>query len=352
MPQYFLTVRIPAWLTYEDASDAAADFVGGEVPFYRVKSKSSAMRLLELFKTNDPKKDIGFLLMHPYSARMMAENKNILFPAFSLLDDSTLGSGKQTRLRDQTKNIEDAAVVQGPFSSPYERILNEYHLKARQWEADETEPREDGLPIEIGVILNRGNFSKLTDDEYAKLGAWLEANRRKAYQGMDPASLAKARHMEEVKNRLRTILEYNVTFRQSAAPESGAKEQPWADEAPEYLLLSQARKLIDNHVSLQTLGRLCKPNGRIRYMRKGRRCKVHVAGFLQYMKGQQSDPIWAAAYMLFLQGEKTGKTRLFWKCQNTSCAYEYPENASATDRCPKCKGECVLTQKGSPKPNR
>lgn len=131
--------------------------------------------------------------------------------------------------------------------------------------------------------------------------------------------------------------------------QASTMELPWADDAPEYLLLSQAQKLIDNRFSLQTLGRLCKPDGRIRYMRKGRRRRVHVADFLQYMKGQQSNPKWAAAYMNWLQGQKAGKTRLFWKCRDAACAHEYPEDHNATDRCPKCKGESTLTLKVAPK---
>jgi len=130
------------------------------------------------------------------------------------------------------------------------------------------------------------------------------------------------------------------------------RQQPWDDDAPEYLPLTEARKLIDDRFSLQTLGRLCKPDGRIRYMRKGQRRKVHVADFLQYMKGQQSDPDWSAAYMNWLQGQKAGRTRLFWKCQNAACANEYPEDANATDRCPKCKGQSALTLRPAPKSRR
>lgn len=84
-------------------------------------------------------------------------------------------------------------------------------------------------------------------------------------------------------------------------------------------------------------------------MRKpGRGCKVHISDFRRYMQSRQSDPRWAAAYMNWLQGQKAGKTRLFWKCR--SCGFEYPDEANATDCCPKCKSESALTPKAQPKP--
>ncbi len=132
----------------------------------------------------------------------------------------------------------------------------------------------------------------------------------------------------------------------------GTKEQPWSDDAPEYLPASEAHKLIDGQFSLQTLGRLCKPDGAIRYMQKGQRRKLHLADFLRYMKGQQSDPKWAAAYMNHLQGQKAGKVRLFWKCKNSICAHVYPDNGNAPDCCPKCKGEIGLALRHAPKPTR
>lgn len=131
-----------------------------------------------------------------------------------------------------------------------------------------------------------------------------------------------------------------------------SKEQQWRDDAPEYLPLTEIRKLIDDKLSLQTLGRLCRLDGEIRYMRKGQRCKVHVADFRRYMKGRQGDPEWSAAYMHWLKGQKAGGKRLFWKCGNPACAHEYPEDSSAGDVCPKCQGQSELALKSAPKPNR
>jgi hypothetical protein len=136
------------------------------------------------------------------------------------------------------------------------------------------------------------------------------------------------------------------------AGHAGSQQQSWANDAPEYLSLSEIRKLIDGQLSLQTLGRLCKPDGQIRFMRRGQRCKVHISDFRRCMQGRQSDPAWAAAYMNWLQGQKAGGKRLFWKCSNSACGHEYPEGANATDRCPNCKGQSRLTSKAPPSPTR
>ena len=42
-----------------------------------------------------------------------------------------------------------------------------------------------GLPREIAAILGRGNFPSLSDDEYAKLGAFLSVKRRTRFSGLE-----------------------------------------------------------------------------------------------------------------------------------------------------------------------
>ena len=104
------------------------------------------------------------------------------------------------------------------------------------------------------------------------------------------------------------------------------------------------------------LSKLCKPDGEMRYMRKygktGRstRCKVHITDFRQCMRGRQSDPRWAKAYMDFREALGKGDRRWFWRCGK--CGHEYPENAKAPECCPKCQGEVELTPKAPPKPRR
>ena len=142
----------------------------------------------------------------------------------------------------------------------------------------------------------------------------------------------------------------------AAEPQADTKEQPWADDAPEYLPLKEARKLIDNRLSLSTLSKLLVPDGEMRYMRKygktGRstRCKVHIGDFHRYMQSHQNDPQWAKAYLDFREAVGKGDRRWFWQCK--TCGHEYPENAKAPERCPKCKGEVELTPKAPPKPRK
>ena len=139
----------------------------------------------------------------------------------------------------------------------------------------------------------------------------------------------------------------------AAAVKDESREQQWRDDTPEYLPLTEIRKLIDDKLSLQTLGRLCKPDGEIRYMRrKGLGCKAHIGDFRRHMKGRQGDPEWAAAYLHWLKGQKAGGKRLFWKCGNPACGHEYPDEANATDTCPNCKSHSELILKSPPRPGR
>lgn len=157
-------------------------------------------------------------------------------------------------------------------------------------------------------------------------------------------------HPREVVSIVTDGLEW-LAASQAGTPEPDTKEQPWTDDAPEYLPLSQARKLIDGRLSLVMLSKLCKPDGDMRYMRKrGVGCKVHIADFLRYMRSRQSDPVWAAAYMNWLKGQKAGKSRLFWHCQ--ACGHQYAEGANATVRCPKCKKQATLQLRRAPTPCR
>jgi hypothetical protein len=136
-----------------------------------------------------------------------------------------------------------------------------------------------------------------------------------------------------------------------AKAQDGSKEQPWADDAPEHLPLTEARKLIDDRLSLSTLSKWLTPDGEIRYMRKkGVGCKVHVADFRRYMQGRQSDTTFATALAAYFSAAGKGDVRFFWHC--AQCGADYPENASAAVSCPKCKADCELIRKAPPKPRR
>lgn len=96
--------------------------------------------------------------------------------------------------------------------------------------------------------------------------------------------------------------------RLQAEPENSAKrkpetkEVPWSDDAPEYLPNSKAVKLADGDLDLKQLGRLLKPNGSIRYMRKGRRTKVHLQDFVNHLKAHEGHTITDEAVDAFVSG--------------------------------------------------
>jgi len=109
-----------------------------------------------------------------------------------------------------------------------------------------------GLPPEIASLLERGDFPKLDDDEFAKLGAWLNTCSRafsvlKSLDGsrrLDDAAVADSQRRRDVVNRLRAIHEYNAAPRQPAARaktgdvgvnnasgKDESKEQQWQEDA-------------------------------------------------------------------------------------------------------------------------
>jgi len=77
------------------------------------------------------------------------------------------------------------------------------------------------------------------------------------------------------------------------------KQQAWKNDAPEYITNSEAIKLAEGKISLQKLGKSLKPNGEIRYMRKGRRCKVHVRDFLIFIKNLKPDMFSEEAFKFY-----------------------------------------------------
>jgi hypothetical protein len=69
----------------------------------------------------------------------------------------------------------------------------------------------------------------------------------------------------------------------TSADANATKAQPWSDDAPEYIPNKDAVNLACGDITLKRLGQLCQPNGSFRYMRKGRRTKVHVGDFRQFL---------------------------------------------------------------------
>jgi len=69
-----------------------------------------------------------------------------------------------------------------------------------------------------------------------------------------------------------------------------SKKVPWNDDDPDYDTASNAIVLYaENKLTLPNLSKKLKPNGEIRYMRKGRRCKVHIGDFRKYLKLHHPD---------------------------------------------------------------
>ena len=97
-----------------------------------------------------------------------------------------------------------------------------------------------------------------------------------------------------------------VTEEMGPVAETGAGETlcmqvEWRDDADEYIPNSCAIKLTDDRLSLQSLSKRLTPQGPIRYMRKGQRCKVHIGDFRKYTQANLSKEISDEAIDAFLQ---------------------------------------------------
>jgi len=89
---------------------------------------------------------------------------------------------------------------------------------------------------------------------------------------------------------------------------ANSKEQPWADDAPEFLHNIEALKLDSaGQLDLKKLGRLLIPKGDIRFMRKGRRCKVHIGDFRHYLSAQKGGAVTDEAIDEYLRGVEQRK---------------------------------------------
>ena len=85
-------------------------------------------------------------------------------------------------------------------------------------------------------------------------------------------------------SRLKNFKEKALAIKESILKKRPpGKEQPWVDDAPDYIENSKA--IVDfsrGKLSLSRLSKILKPDGPIRYMRKGQRCKVHIADFMKW----------------------------------------------------------------------
>lgn len=64
-----------------------------------------------------------------------------------------------------------------------------------------------------------------------------------------------------------------------------SKEQTWNENDHNYIPLSEAiEKFAENKIPMPTISKQIKYDGPIRYMRKGRRCRVHMGDFREFTK--------------------------------------------------------------------
>ena len=119
------------------------------------------------------------------------------------------------------------------------------------------------------------------------------------YPGLCPAKVAKmlVRALEQLRDGPAG----------SASNASQTKQVPWSDDAAEYLPNTEAVKLSADVLNLKRLGGLLKPNGPMRYMRKGRRTKVHLQDFRQYIRTLGSTDISDDTVDEFLKGVEARK---------------------------------------------
>jgi len=133
--------------------------------------------------------------------------------------------------------------------------------------------------------------------------------------------------------------------REAATP-AGA-EQPWRDGAPEYVSLSEACRLFDGALHVKTLSRLLVPDGEVRHMRKGRRCKVHL-GDLRRFLARRSDPKAVEALAAYFHAPGRGLGRVCWSCKH--CGIEWPDGPKAATKCPQCGAEAECLFRTAPRP--
>jgi hypothetical protein len=114
-------------------------------------------------------------------------------------------------------------------------------------------------------------------ERWNRLQATNPGGNHHRYESCDVIS---SEDIELVKSALR-LLE-----NQQPAQEEG-KKQPWDDANLNYLSVSEAiSQMADGGITLKALGKKLKPDGQMRYMRKGHRAKIHIGDFRQWWKNK------------------------------------------------------------------
>lgn len=167
--------------------------------------------------------------------------------------------------------------------------------------------RRDGFATEVEerakALLAMCPFRGYASDEALKM-----AQDDRTFDQVQPELWMMVHDFQEQLKRLLVLLgEADALDGGKALDGEGVKpdnmEQPWAAAAPEYLPNTEALKLADgDQLDLKKLGRLLTPDGDIRYMRKGRRCKVHIGDFRHYLSAQKGGAVTDEAIDDYLRG--------------------------------------------------
>ena len=243
----------------------------------------------------------------------------------------------------------------------------EAHHRWRQWhesqQDDDGSAGGDGGPPKATVEVPDGDMGE--EEKYARLAAVCDSTVRgvgtlgpwgpvDVSSSPDDAAVCYEALVQRtpglyVRNKPTYRSIFNKIQKAASPADSRLMQQPWDDDATEYIGLTEAVGLIDKRKSVSALSKHCKLDGEMRYMREpGKGCKVHVGDLLEFMKARHADPEWAKAYLDFRTASGKGDHRFFWRC--TQCGHEYAENANAPACCPKCQGDAEITRHSAPEP--
>jgi len=82
------------------------------------------------------------------------------------------------------------------------------------------------------------------------------------------------------KQAMKRVIKNSIAWIREIKKRHQGQLQPWNDKATEYMNNSEAVvTFTKSKLPLPKLSKILKPDGPIRYMRKGRRCKVHIGDF-------------------------------------------------------------------------
>ena len=184
-----------------------------------------------------------------------------------------------------------------PYSHTLERELRRANLEiVQRWlEFDKTPAHADRFMENVLLVVRR--LRKL-EEEVLKLpqAKWPSPDFTLGQlSGVEGQRLRW--EFEHIRERARESAKYlrqlawmiRSEGRADQGTKTQSKEQPWVDDATDYIMNSDAVKLAEfanRKLTLSALSKLLEPDGPIRYMRKRRplRCKVHVGDFIAFMK--------------------------------------------------------------------